>query len=88
MCEKPLAPNLAECDAMVAAAARRPSSSPSTTTTLLLLGTRKLRELIAEGTIGEVLAPRLAGLGLRPWVGNEAYRPGWRFLVDQRAAAR
>jgi predicted dehydrogenase len=22
-------------------------------------------------------------MGLRPWVGNEAYRPGWRFTIDQ-----
>ncbi len=33
--------------------------------------------------IGEVETTRIAGLGLRPWVGNEAYRPGWRFSVAE-----
>ena len=45
--------------------------------------TRKLRELIAEGAIGDVISTEIRGLGLRPWVGNDAYRPGWRFSIDQ-----
>jgi predicted dehydrogenase len=46
-------------------------------------GPRVARELVAAGAIGEVVATEIRGLGLRPWVGNEAYRPGWRFTVDQ-----
>jgi predicted dehydrogenase len=37
--------------------------------------------LIAAGAIGEVQASHIAGLALRPWVGNDAYKPGWRFSL-------
>jgi predicted dehydrogenase len=83
ICEKPLATNLTECDAMIAACRDASVTLAVYHNYLFLHGTRKLRELIEDGTIGEVQATRLAGLGLRPWVGNEAYKPGWRFLVDQ-----
>ena len=36
------------------------------------------RELIASGSIGEVVATEISGYGARPWAGTEAYRPGWR----------
>jgi predicted dehydrogenase len=83
ICEKPLATNLADCDAMIAACREASVTLAVYHNYLFLHGTRKLRELIEHGTIGDVQATRLAGLGLRPWVGNEPYKPGWRFSVDQ-----
>jgi predicted dehydrogenase len=83
ICEKPLATNLADCDAMLEACRARSVTLAVYHNYLYLQATRKLRELIEAGAIGEVQATRIAGLALRPWVGNAAYRPGWRFSVDQ-----
>jgi predicted dehydrogenase len=83
LCEKPLALNLADCDAMVSAAERAGVKLAVYHNYLWYTSTRKLRELIAEGVIGDVISTEIRGLGLRPWVGNDAYRPGWRFSIDQ-----
>ena len=83
LCEKPLALNLADCDAMVMAAERAGVKLAVYHNYLWYTSTIKLRELIAAGAIGDVVSTEIRGLGLRPWVGNDAYRPGWRFSVDQ-----
>jgi predicted dehydrogenase len=83
ICEKPLATNLADCDAMIEACRAGSVTLAVYHNYLYLQATRKLSELIEAGTIGEVQATRITGLALRPWVGNEAYRPGWRFALDQ-----
>jgi predicted dehydrogenase len=36
--------------------------------------------VIADGIIGDVVATEICGLGSRPWLGTERFRPGWRFL--------
>jgi predicted dehydrogenase len=83
ICEKPLATNLADCDAMIEACRAASVTLAVYHNYLFMQSTRKLRTLIGAGTIGDVQATRMAGLALRPWVGNAAYRPGWRFSVDQ-----
>jgi predicted dehydrogenase len=83
ICEKPLATNLADCDAMLEACRAASVTLAVYHNYLYLHGPRKLRELIEAGAVGDVLATRIAGLALRPWVGNEAYRPGWRFSLDE-----
>jgi predicted dehydrogenase len=83
LCEKPLALNLADCDAMISACERSGITLAVYHNYLWYTSTRKLRELIAAGAIGDVVSTEIRGLGLRPWVGNEAYRPGWRFSIEQ-----
>jgi predicted dehydrogenase len=83
ICEKPLATTLADCDAMLEACRAGSVTLAVYHNYLYLQATRKLRELIAAGAVGDVQGTRIAGLTLRPWVGNAAYRPGWRFSVDQ-----
>ena len=83
LCEKPLALNLADCDAMVQAAEAAGVKLAVYHNYLWYTSTLKLRELIDAGAIGEVISTEIRGLGLRPWVGNDAYRPGWRFSIDQ-----
>jgi predicted dehydrogenase len=83
LCEKPLGLNLADCDAMIAACDSAGVALAVYHNYLWYTSTRKLRELIAAGSIGEVVSTEIRGLGLRPWVGNDAYRPGWRFSVEQ-----
>jgi predicted dehydrogenase len=83
ICEKPLALNLADCDAMVGAAEKAGVKLAVYHNYLWYTSTLKLRELIGAGAIGDVISTEIRGLGLRPWVGNESYRPGWRFSIDQ-----
>ena len=83
ICEKPLATTLADADAAIAAAAAAGTRLAMYHNYLYYHGPRVAGELIAAGAIGKVVATELRGMGLRPWVGNEAYRPGWRFTVDQ-----
>jgi predicted dehydrogenase len=83
LCEKPLALNLADCDAMVRAAEAAGVKLAVYHNYLWYTSTQKLRELIDAGAIGDVVSTEIRGLGLHPWVGNEAYRPGWRFSIDQ-----
>ena len=65
LCEKPLALNLADCDAMVSAAERAGVKLAVYHNYLWYPSTRKLRELIAEGAIGDVISTEIRGLGLR-----------------------
>jgi predicted dehydrogenase len=83
LCEKPLGLNLEDCDAMIAACADAGVRLVVYHNYLWYTSTRKLRELIAAGAIGEVVSTEIRGLGLRPWAGNDAYRPGWRFTIEQ-----
>jgi predicted dehydrogenase len=83
LCEKPLALNLADCDAMLEAAERAGVKLAVYHNYLWYTSTLKLLELIDAGAIGDVISTDIRGLGLRPWVGNDAYRPGWRFSVDE-----
>jgi predicted dehydrogenase len=83
ICEKPIATTLADADAMVAAASAAGRVFAMYHNYLYYKGPRKARELIDAGAIGEVLATEIRGMGLRPWVGNDAYRPGWRFTVAE-----
>jgi predicted dehydrogenase len=83
LCEKPLALNLADCDAMVTAAEKAGVKLAVYHNYLWYTWTQKLRELIDAGAIGDVVSTEIRGLGLRPWVGNDAYRPGWRFSIEQ-----
>jgi predicted dehydrogenase len=83
ICEKPLATTLADADAAIAAADAAGIRLAMYHNYLYYHGPRVARELVAGGAIGGVVATEIRGLGLRPWVGNEAYRPGWRFTVDQ-----
>ena len=83
ICEKPLATTLADADAAIAAAEDAGVSLAMYHNYLYYQGPRLAQELIAAGVIGTVVATEIRGMGLRPWVGNEAYRPGWRFTVDE-----
>jgi UDP-N-acetyl-2-amino-2-deoxyglucuronate dehydrogenase len=83
ICEKPIATTLADADAMIDACEQAGVLFAMYHNYLYYPETIKARELIAEGVIGEVAATELTGLGLRPWVGTENYRPGWRHDVDQ-----
>jgi predicted dehydrogenase len=83
ICEKPLAITLSDCDAMIEACREASITLAVYHNYLYLQTVRRLRELIGAGAIGDVVASRVTGLALRPWVGNAAYRPGWRFALDQ-----
>ena len=83
ICEKPLATTLADADAAIAAAEAAGVTLAMYHNYLYYPAPMKARQLIDEGAIGTVIATEIRGLGLRPWVGNDAYRPGWRFTVDQ-----
>ncbi len=83
ICEKPIATTLADADAAIDAAATAGTVLAMYHNYLYYHGPRVARELIDAGAIGDVVATEIRGLGLRPWVGNDAYRPGWRFTVDQ-----
>jgi predicted dehydrogenase len=83
ICEKPLATTLADADAAIAAAEAAGITLAMYHNYLYYHGPRVAQELIASGAIGTVIATEIRGMGLRPWVGNEAYRPGWRFTVDE-----
>jgi predicted dehydrogenase len=43
--------------------------------------TMHARELVEAGELGEVVATEISGLGARPWMGAEEYRPGWRYQL-------
>jgi predicted dehydrogenase len=83
ICEKPLATTLADADAAITAADNAGIKLAMYHNYLYYHGPRVAQELIAAGAIGTVIATEIRGMGLRPWVGNEAYRPGWRFTVDE-----
>jgi predicted dehydrogenase len=83
ICEKPLATTLADADACIAAAEDAGVTLAMYHNYLYYHGPRVAKELVDSGVIGTVIATEIRGMGLRPWVGNEAYRPGWRFTVDQ-----
>ena len=83
ICEKPLATTLADADACIAAAEGAGITLAMYHNYLYYHGPRVAKELVDSGVIGTVIATEIRGMGLRPWVGNEAYRPGWRFTVDQ-----
>jgi predicted dehydrogenase len=83
ICEKPLATTLADADAAIAAAASAGTMLAMYHNYLYYHGPRVAKELVDAGAIGTVIATEIRGMGLRPWVGNDAYRPGWRFTVDQ-----
>jgi len=83
ICEKPLATTLADADAAIAAAAGAVTTLAMYHNYLYYQGPRLARKLVDEGAIGSVVATEIRGMGLRPWVGNDAYRPGWRFTVAE-----
>jgi predicted dehydrogenase len=83
VCEKPLATNLADADAAIAAAEGAGVTLAMYHNYLYFHGPRTARQIIDSGAIGDVAATEVRGLGLRPWVGNDAYRPGWRFSVNE-----
>ncbi len=82
ICEKPLATTLSAADEMIAGCAEAGVQLLVYHNYLYFPETRLARQLIAEGEIGEVLATDITGFGARPWEGTEAFRPGWRRVVD------
>ncbi len=84
ICEKPLALTLAEADQMIAACEQAGVTLAVYHNYLYYYEHRLTSRLIADGTIGEVVATEICGLGSQPWLGAEQYRPGWRY--DPRIA--
>jgi predicted dehydrogenase len=79
VCEKPFALSLAAADGMIAAAEAAGVTLAIYHNYLYYYEHRLASRLIAEGAIGDVVATEICGLGSRPWVGAEQFRPGWRF---------
>jgi predicted dehydrogenase len=79
LCEKPLATTLVDADAMIEVCRRHGVILAIVHNYLYFPETIKARELIAQGAIGEVVATEITGMGLRPWVGAEEFRPRWRY---------
>jgi predicted dehydrogenase len=78
ICEKPIAPTLADADAMIEACRRHGVTLAVYHNYLYYPETVLARQLIAQGAIGDVFTTEFNGLGLRHWSGAEEYRPGWR----------
>jgi predicted dehydrogenase len=83
ICEKPLATTLADADAMLQACATAGVNFAVYHNYLYFPETLLARRLIAEGTIGEVVATEISGYGARPWAGTDTYRPRWRERVAE-----
>jgi predicted dehydrogenase len=78
VCEKPFALSLAAADKMIAACAAAGVTLAIYHNYLYYYEHRLATRLIAEGAIGDVVATEICGLGSRPWMGTEQFRPGWR----------
>ncbi len=78
VCEKPLAISLAAADEMIAACQAAGVTLAIYHNYLYYFEHRLAARLIADGTIGDVVATEICGLGSRPWMGAEQFRPGWR----------
>jgi predicted dehydrogenase len=78
VCEKPLALSLAAADEMIAACQAAGVTLAIYHNYLYYYEHRLATQLIAEGKIGDVVATEICGLGSRPWMGAEEFRPGWR----------
>jgi predicted dehydrogenase len=79
VCEKPLALSLAEADEMITVCRDAHVTLAVYHNYLYYFEHRLASRLIAEGVIGDVVATEICGLGSRPWLGAEQFRPGWRF---------
>jgi predicted dehydrogenase len=79
ICEKPFALSLTAADEMIAAGQAAGVTLAVYHNYLYYYEHRLATRLIAEGAIGEVVATEICGLGSRPWMGAEQFRPGWRF---------
>jgi predicted dehydrogenase len=79
VCEKPFALSLAAADEMIAACQAAGVTLAIYHNYLYYYEHRLATRLIAEGEIGDVVATEICGLGSRPWMGAEQFRPGWRF---------
>jgi predicted dehydrogenase len=78
VCEKPFAISLAAADEMIAACQAAGVTLAIYHNYLYYFEHRLAARLIAEGAIGDVVATEICGLGSRPWMGAEQFRPGWR----------
>jgi predicted dehydrogenase len=78
VCEKPLAPTLAECDQMLAAARRAGKRLHPVHNRIYEVGSEAAKQFVDSGAIGEVFLAQTVGLeppetvGVRPWLGTEA----------------
>jgi predicted dehydrogenase len=79
VCEKPFALSLAAADEMIEACQAAGVVLAIYHNYLYYAEHRLATQVIADGTIGEVVATEICGLGSRPWMGAEQFRPGWRF---------
>lgn len=79
VCEKPMALSLADADEMIAVCRDAHVTLAVYHNYLYYFEHRLASRLIAEGVIGDVVATEICGLGSRPWLGAEQFRPGWRF---------
>jgi predicted dehydrogenase len=79
VCEKPFALSLADADDMIAACRAAGVTLAIYHNYLYYFEHTLASRLIAEGAIGDVVATEICGLGSRPWLGAEQFRPGWRF---------
>lgn len=78
VCEKPLALSLAAADDMIAACQAAGVTLAVYHNYLYYFEHQLAARLVSDGAIGEVVATEINGLGSRPWVGAEQFRPGWR----------
>ncbi len=79
VCEKPLALSLADADEMIAVCQQAGVTLAIYHNYLYYFEHRLASRLIADGVIGDVVATEICGLGSRPWLGAEQFKPGWRF---------
>jgi predicted dehydrogenase len=79
VCEKPFALSLADADTMIETCERAGVVLASYHNYLYYFEHRLATSVIEEGTIGEVVATEISGLGSRTWRGTDGFRPGWRF---------
>ena len=78
VCEKPFALSLAAADEMITACQAAGVTLAIYHNYLYYYEHRLATRLIAEGKIGDVVATEICGLGSRPWMGAQEFRPGWR----------
>jgi predicted dehydrogenase len=78
VCEKPFALSLAAADEMIATCQAAGVTLAIYHNYLYYYEHRLATRLIAEGKIGDVVATEICGLGSRPWLGAQEFRPGWR----------
>lgn len=77
ICEKPIAPDLAQADRLIGACARARVPLATCFPLRYLAGAKWTRELIAAGALGEIIAVRLSGLSEKQesyWTGGYSGR--------------